>query len=255
MKLGKLEEIRDLRSVWKHEALDFSPWLAENIGELGAELGIDIEVIEKESTVGDFSVDIFARDADTGRKIIIENQLEDTDHDHLGKLITYASGKNADLVIWIVKKAREEHRSAIEWLNAHTDEGIGFVLCELKLYRISGSEPAPKFVIIERPNDWAKEMKKSATETARTSLPKITDMLSWGIVKPGDQLKAKGRESWAQLLENGHVMADGEEKTMHYWLHDVYGWASVETYACAEYKDTGRTLAEMRREYMEKHGI
>jgi len=107
MKLGKLEEIRDLRSVWKHEALDFSPWLAENIGELGAELGMDIEVIEKESTVGDFSVDIFARDADTGRKIIIENQLEDTDHDHLGKLITYASGKNADLVIWIVKKARE----------------------------------------------------------------------------------------------------------------------------------------------------
>ena len=90
---------------------------------------------ETESSVGDFNVDIFATDADTGRRVIIENQLEETDHDHLGKLITYASGKAADLVIWIVRKARPEHTPAIEWLNNHTDEGVGFLLCEIKLYR------------------------------------------------------------------------------------------------------------------------
>ena len=115
--LGTLKEIQDLRTAWPHEAKDFTPWLASNIALLGEAIGIDIEVQETESSVGDFSVDIYAEDADTGKTIVIENQLGDTDHDHLGKLITYASGKGADLVIWVVKHAREEHRSAIEWLN------------------------------------------------------------------------------------------------------------------------------------------
>ena len=124
MELGKLVEITDLREVWPHEAHDFTPWLAKNIGELSETVGIDILIEETESSVGDFNVDIFATDADTNKRIIIENQLEDTDHDHLGKLITYASGKDADLVIWLVKKARPEHRAAIEWLNNHTEEGM-----------------------------------------------------------------------------------------------------------------------------------
>lgn len=161
--LSRLEEIKDLRTVWPHEALDFTPWLSQddNIALLSDSVGLDITVDETESSVGDFSVDIFASETGTGRKIIIENQLEDTNHDHLGKLITYASGKSADVIIWIVKRAREEHKAAIEWLNNHTDEGIGFFLCEIKLYRIGTSDPAVKFVVIERPNDWAKEIKKN----------------------------------------------------------------------------------------------
>ena len=124
--LSKLEEISDLRKVWPHEAQDFTPWLAseDNIGSLSDAIGIDIAIDEEESPVGDFSVDILAREVDTGRKIIIENQLESTNHDHLGKLITYASGKSADIIVWVVKHAREEHRSAIEWLNIHTDESV-----------------------------------------------------------------------------------------------------------------------------------
>ena len=131
--LGVLEEVKDLRKVWPHEALDFTPWLAQddNINILADAVGLEITVDETESAVGDFSVDIFAKETGTERKIIIENQLEDTNHDHLGKLITYASGKNADIIIWLVKKAREEHKSAIEWLNNHTDEKIGFFLCEI----------------------------------------------------------------------------------------------------------------------------
>ena len=111
IELGTLKEIKDLREVWPHEARDFTPWLAKNIGILSETVGIDILIDETESSVGDFNVDIFATDADTGKKVIIENQLEETDHDHLGKLITYASGKSADLVIWLVRS----NRSRIEF--------------------------------------------------------------------------------------------------------------------------------------------
>ena len=165
--LGKLEKIEDLRSIWKHEAKDFTPWLAEeeNLAMLSEAIGIDIVLEERESNVGEFSVDILATEESTGRKIIIENQLEDTNHDHLGKIITYASGKDAEVIIWIVKRARDEHKQAIEWLNNHTDDKCAFFLIEIELWRIGKSEPAVKFNIVERPNDWAKSMKKSSSLT------------------------------------------------------------------------------------------
>ncbi|MCM1271371.1 MAG: hypothetical protein NC247_12255 [Ruminococcus flavefaciens] len=130
VKLGTLKEIKELRKVWPHEALDFTPWLAdeENMALLADAVGLEITIGETESSVGDFNVDIYASETGTGRKIIVENQLEDTNHDHLGKLITYASGKDAEIIIWVVKRAREEHRSAVEWLNNHTDDKIAFFL-------------------------------------------------------------------------------------------------------------------------------
>ncbi len=102
--------------------------------------------------------------------MIIENQLEATNHDHLGKLITYASGKSANIIIWIVKYARDEHKAAIEWLNQHTEEDINFFLVEIKLYKIGKSEPAVKFEIIEQPNNWSKEIKKSSNQNSTLSL-------------------------------------------------------------------------------------
>ena len=251
--LGTLEEIKDLREVWSHEAHDFTPWLAKNISILGDEVGIDISIEETESSIGAFNVDIFATDADTGKKIIIGNQLEETDHDHLGKLITYASGKSADLVIWLVRKARPEHRAAIEWLNNHTDEGVGFILCEIKVFRIGNSEPAPKFEIIEQPNNWVKEMKKPSGTNKRTVLPKIKDMLEWGVVKGGDILAAKGSDEEATLLQNGHVSVNDEEMSMQDWLRRVTGWKSVETYKFAIHKETGKTLSQIRKEYMDEN--
>lgn len=161
--LGTLKEITDLRSIWPHEALNFTPWVAENVDLLADAVGLDITVDETESSVGDFNVDIYAFETGTDRKIIIENQLEDTDHDHLGKLITYASGKGADVVIWVVKHAREEHKAAVEWLNNHTDDKIGFFLCEIKLFQIGDSQIAPAFTVVERPNDWTKEIRKTAS--------------------------------------------------------------------------------------------
>ncbi len=165
--LGKLKEIKNLRKVWPHEALDFTPWLAEeeNLAQLADAVGLEITLDETESAVGDFNVDIFATETGTDRKIIIENQLEDTNHDHLGKLITYASGKSADIVIWVVKRAREEHRAAIEWLNNHTDENIAFFLLEIKLYQIGDSDIAVKFEVVEKPNDWTKEIKRNTSSS------------------------------------------------------------------------------------------
>lgn len=163
MKLGKLEKIKDLRLVWKHEAIDFTNWLAEeeNLNLLGEEIGIDIELISTEAKTGSFSTDILAVESNTDNKIIIENQLEQTDHDHLGKIITYASGHDAKTIIWIVKEAREEHRQAIDWLNEHTDEEINIFLSKIELWKIGESEIAPKFQIVSSPNNWTKTIKKS----------------------------------------------------------------------------------------------
>lgn len=162
MKLGKLEKVKDLRSVWPHEANDFTKWLAkeENLAILCDEIGIDIELRSTEAKTGSFSTDILAIEANTDNKIIIENQLEQTDHDHLGKIITYASGHDAKTIIWIVKDAREEHRQAIDWLNEHTDEEINIFLCRIELWKIGDSAIAPKFQIVSSPNNWTKTIKK-----------------------------------------------------------------------------------------------
>ncbi|OGJ68181.1 hypothetical protein A3J34_00480, partial [Candidatus Peribacteria bacterium RIFCSPLOWO2_02_FULL_51_10] len=159
--LAKLQKI-DLRDVWGIEP-DFTNWLAqkENLDLLGEEIGVDIKPIKTEANVGQFKVDILAEEESSGRKIIIENQLEDTNHDHLGKIITYASGYDAEIIIWVVRDVREEHQRAVEWLNEHTDEKTGYFLIKVELWQIEGSNPAPKFDVLVSPNEWAKAIKAS----------------------------------------------------------------------------------------------
>ncbi|MDY3731286.1 MAG: DUF4268 domain-containing protein [Candidatus Choladocola sp.] len=159
-KLGTMTQITNLRDVWPNEATDFTPWLAENISLLSDVTGLSLEVIEQESPVGSFSLDVLAQDTDTDTYTVIENQLEDTNHDHLGKLLTYAAGKDAKNIIWIVKAAREEHKAAIEWLNNNTVDGVGFFLVEIQLWSVDGSAPAPRFNVVEQPNDWVKIAKR-----------------------------------------------------------------------------------------------
>lgn len=160
--LGKIKKI-ELRKAWSHEASDFTNWLAEeeNLRLLSDEIGVDIKLIQTEATVGKFNADILAEEENTGNKIIIENQLEQTNHDHLGKIITYASGFDASMIIWVVKGAREEHRQAVDWLNEHTDEYLAFFLIKVELWQIGDSPFAPKFEVISKPNDWAKTVKQS----------------------------------------------------------------------------------------------
>lgn len=163
MALGKLKKI-NLREEWKHEANDFTIWLSqeENLRLLGDEIGYEIVLLKTEAAVGNFNVDILAEEENTKKKIVIENQLEITDHDHLGKLITYASGHIASIAVWVVSDVREEHRKAIDWLNEHTDEDIDFYLLKIELWQIGESPYAPKFEIICKPNDWARSVKESS---------------------------------------------------------------------------------------------
>lgn len=162
MAIGKLEEV-DIRELWKHEQYDFSEWLSkkENIENLNDILGLTLVDISKETYVGAYRCDLFAKDETTGIKVIIENQLEMSNHDHLGKIITYASGLDAKVVVWIVKEAREEHRSAIEWLNNNTNSNINFFLIEIHAYKIGNSDKAPMFQVIEQPNDFIKNNKST----------------------------------------------------------------------------------------------
>lgn len=162
MGIGKLKEV-DIRELWKHEQYDFSEWLSkkENIENLNEILGLTLVDISKETYVGAYRCDLFAKDETTGIKVIIENQLEVSNHDHLGKIITYASGLDAKVVVWIVKEAREEHRSAIEWLNNNTNSNVNFFLIEIHAYKIGESDPAPMFQVVEQPNDFIKNNKST----------------------------------------------------------------------------------------------
>lgn len=162
MGIGKLKEV-DIRELWKHEQYDFSEWLSkkENIENLNEILGLTLVDISKETYVGAYRCDLFAKDETTGIKVIIENQLEVSNHDHLGKIITYASGLDAKVVVWIVKEAREEHRSAIEWLNNNTNSNVNFFLIEIHAYKIGNSDPAPMFQVVEQPNDFIKNNKST----------------------------------------------------------------------------------------------
>jgi hypothetical protein len=150
--------------------------------------------------VGDFSVDLFAVEEGSGRKIIIENQLTDTNHDHLGKIITYAAGKGADVVVWIVERARDEHRQAIEWLNQRTDENVGFFLVEIELWKIGNSQPAPRFNVVEKPNNWAKEMKaaEGTSETQRLRLDFWQTFNGYAFAKPKFASSFKPRKAKTQ---------------------------------------------------------
>ncbi len=183
MKLGRIEQV-DLREIWKHEATNFTKWLAkpENLDLLSEEIDIELSLIDTEYNVGRFNVDIFAEEASADRKVIIENQLERTDHDHLGKLITYASGLDAEIIIWIVKDVLEEHQQAIDWLNENTDEKINFFAIKMEVWKIGNSEPAPKFHIISKPNNWTKSVKQSVQTTALTDT-KILQLKFWDSFK------------------------------------------------------------------------
>lgn len=169
--LGRLKHVADPREVWTSESGDFTPWLAENMDVLADELGMTLTVVATEVLVGQFRLDIQAQD-DDGRVVIIENQLEKTDHSHLGQCLVYAAGLEASTVIWVSRQFRDDFRRALDWLNERTDQGVQFFGVELGVVQIGDYGPrAPVFEVVSRPNDWAKGVKSSpggagaATET------------------------------------------------------------------------------------------
>lgn len=177
--LGKLEQIKNLRTVWADEARDFTPWLAkeENLALVGETLnfGADwLELLETEANVGRFFADIVCQD--TSREdhiVLIENQFGHSDHDHLGKLLTYAAGRKAKTIIWIAEHIRDEHRAAIDLLNSATNDEYQFFALEIELWKIGSSPIAPRFSVIAKPNDWSRNLAKTARASSASNLTEL----------------------------------------------------------------------------------
>jgi hypothetical protein len=193
--LGRLEQV-DLREAWVSEAGHFTPWLAkpENLTLLGDAIGIELECEAQEKDVGPFRADILCKDTATGSWVLIENQLEKTDHGHLGQLMTYAAGLKAVTIVWVAQRFTEEHRAALDWLNEITEERFGFFGLEIELWRIGDSPVAPKFNVVCKPNDWSRIVSDGAG----------------GDGGPSSDLRQMQREYWmafgGYLKDNGSIL-------------------------------------------------
>ena len=165
--LGCLESV-DVRSVWEHEANQFTPWLAEprNLNALGEALQIDLELEAQEVQVGPFRADILAKNTADETLVLVENQMGKTDHRHLGQVLTYAAGLKASTVVWLATSFSEEHKAALDWLNSFSNDSVRFFGVVIELWQIGNSLPAPQFHVVCQPNEWGKSIQKEATALA-----------------------------------------------------------------------------------------
>ncbi len=193
--LSRLEQV-PLRDIWATEASDFTPWLAQeaNLALLGEAINIDLELEAQEKSVGPFRADLLCKDTVTGSWVLIENQLEKTDHTHLGQLMTYAAGLKAATIVWVAKRFTEEHRAALDWLNSITGDDFNFFGLEVELWRIGNSPIAPKFNMVSKPNDWSRTVSGAAHRIEDGTL---------------SETKLMQREYWAALSE--HLQEHGSE--------------------------------------------
>jgi hypothetical protein len=180
--LSKLERV-PLREAWKHEAGEFTPWLAqaENLDALAQALGVsELELASTEQRVGDFKLDILCTDGD--QQVIIENQLAETDHKHLGQILAYAAGVGARKVIWVAESFRPEHAAALRFLNDNTTGDLSFFGVQVELWRIGDSPLAPKFEVVVKPDDWVKTGREQARAASSASPTKQLQLKFWAAL-------------------------------------------------------------------------
>lgn len=172
--LGELK-ILEVRNIWPNESADFTPWLAndENIGRLGDALGLELEVESTEVAVGPYAADILARDSGTSAYVVIENQLGKTNHDHLGKAITYPAVLSAGAIVWVAPEFTEEHRKAIDWLNDNMSSDVSFYGVRLELWQIDNSKPAVRFNVLSRPGEVARKAAITRASTVLSDAKKL----------------------------------------------------------------------------------
>ena len=172
--LGRLTQV-DLRTYWQREDTEFTPWLgqSENLDLLGAAIGKELERQAEEVNVGPFRADLLCKDTVTGDLVLVENQIERTDHGHLGQVLTYAAGLGAKPIVWIAREFQEEHRAALDWLNESTHDDIEFYGVQVELWRIGDSTPAPRFDVVAHPNEWSREVREHARAAGPLSEPDL----------------------------------------------------------------------------------
>ena len=170
IELGNIEQV-DVREIWEKEDTEFTPWLAEeqNIQKLSLSLGIDLVVVAKEQEVGPFRADILCKDEATENYVLIENQLEKTDHKHLGQLLTYATGLDAVTIVWIAKEFNDEHKETLDWLNKITDDNHNFFGVKIEVIKIEDKK-APMFNVVSKPNNWARSISTAASKLDKSEL-------------------------------------------------------------------------------------
>ncbi len=214
--LGKIEKV-DLRTVWSNEATDFTPWLskAENLEALSDLLGLNLEVVAMEQFVGPYRADLLCRDTYTQAMVLIENQLEKTNHSHLGQILTYGAGLNVKTIIWIASRFTDEHRAALDWLNEATEEGYSFFGIEIELLKIDNSIPAPQFNIISQPNAWSKNIRETAQHSTELTGAKQQQLTYWSAFR--EYVKEHGNTVRLQkpLPQHWTNLAIGRS---NYWL-------------------------------------
>ena len=211
--IATLKKIK-LRDVWQDEG-QFSDWLSDNLSRLGDELGMELERSEREKAVGPFSADIICVDQISKCNVVIENQFTRTDHDHLGKMITYASGLQSRIIIWVASRFRDEHRSAIDWLNDISGPETGFFGVVLQAFQISDSAYAPHFDIVARPNNWQRQVKRSS-QTSRDMPPDETALKLegfWEDVRAYFELKSSPLELGKTTYDSKHYFKFGVPST------------------------------------------
>lgn len=172
--LARLEPV-PLREAWSSESSDFTPWLAqeENLKLLGDAIGLDLELENQEHPVDQYRLDIVCKELENNQRVVIENQIEDTDHKHLGQILTYAAGVDAAVLIWVAQQFTDAHRAALDWLNEQANGNASYFGIEIELYRIGNSPPAPRFNVVSKPNDWANRLKKSVKEAGLNGTEQI----------------------------------------------------------------------------------
>ena len=210
--LAKMERVA-LREVWPDEARDFTPWLANHIAELGDALGFSLETVEPESRVGRRSLDILARDTSSGHTVIIENQLESSDGDHLSRLLVYGAGKDADVVVWIASEFDDEHRQALQWLNERTR--TQFFGVAIELWRIDNSNPALHFRVIAAPNDWRKRRANYEREVMKRRVRDFRIGLEEKLQRERHLVLEQGSDSQLDIK-----VADGLYYTVEFFIDD-----------------------------------
>jgi len=209
--LGKMQ-LLNLRDLWKHEERDFTPWLAEHIEELSALLQLPIIVDQIEHKVGSYELDVLGHVEESDAIVIIENQLQATDHSHLGQLITYAAGLEAAIVVWIAPEVKDEHRAAVEWLNKHTGDKVSFFLVRPEVFRIDNSSPAIRFHLEAGPSEFSRRL-RSVVEKEDS---------------PRHEFRRKFWEDLFQYLAvHGHPWAKGRATTKDGWISSSVGRSGI----------------------------